>query len=225
MLLLTMTLGALAWGALACGAMSGDGPVELLSASPIGEGRLSLGSGCFERLEANAELRDGQIVVDRLEGFGKIDGDCASGVTVDLAPGPDIVQPEPGVRLVFIDGDYRRVDWCGIDEPRCVPFSTEVVPAECTQESLRFATIGSYGGVYPLRVLRCEASWALITLDLCGGVQGEEGRYCDEGEVVQLLNEGPDDRWLATSFDPTMHCPDASRRMGLPGIPDWVCEA
>jgi len=122
----------------------------------VEEDSIVLVAGCFEEAGGDAELRDGQIVVTSLWGEGRIDGDCATGVPLDLAPGPDVVDVEGGKRFALVGDSYRQIDYCGVETQRCVPFSAEPVPADCSLESLRFATVGMFAGVYPIEVVRCE---------------------------------------------------------------------
>lgn len=214
---------------MACGGTSSvgrasDGPQHLATVTAVGEDGIHLGAGCFEQLEADAEPRGDQIVVTRLDGRGVIAGDCSIQARIEFAPGPDVVHPEAEARFTMIDGDYRRVDYCGLDTPRCVPFSTEVVTADCSDASLRFATLGAAGGVYPMEVLRCEEPWAMVALDLCGGVHGDDGQHCDEGVVTSLLVIDDGDRWVGTGFEQALFCPDPADRFGAPGLPDWACD-
>jgi hypothetical protein len=79
--------GMLVLAAAACGgpARAGLSGVEI----DTQQGTIGLITGCYDRVGGDAELRDGQIVVTDLWGKGPIDGDCATSVPLDLAPGPD----------------------------------------------------------------------------------------------------------------------------------------
>ena len=155
---------------LVAAACNSDGHVDaVVSGVDVDEDSIVLVAGCFEEAGGDAELRDGQIVVTSLWGEGKIDGDCATGVPLDLAPGPDVVDVEGGKRFALVGDSYRQIDYCGVETQRCVPFSVEPVAADCSLESLRFATVGMFAGVYPIEVVRCEGRWALVDIENCGG--------------------------------------------------------
>ncbi len=150
-----------------------------------------------------------------------IDVDPSVGVT----RGMDVVAPDERLRFVLIRDRYVQVDYCGLATPRCVGFSTEPVPAECSEASLRYATIGMYQGVHPLEVVRCEGDWAVIDLDVCGGPSGDEGRYCGVEDGWALYTKaGGGPYWEATGFEQDLFCPDPAEKFGAPGLPDWVCE-
>jgi len=109
---------------LVAAACSSDGHVDAdLSGVDVDEDSIALVAGCFEEAGGDAELRDGQIVVTNLWGEGRIDGDCATAVRLDLAPGPDVVDAEGGERFALVGDSYRQIDYCGVETQRCVPFS------------------------------------------------------------------------------------------------------
>lgn len=108
---------------------------------------------------------DGQIVITSLWGKGEIGGECATAVPLDFPPGPDVVHAEGGKRFALVGDSYRQIDYCGIETRRCVSFSAEPIPADCSDESLRFATVGMFAGVYPIDVVRCEGRWALVDIE------------------------------------------------------------
>jgi hypothetical protein len=181
------------------------------------DGEVVVTSACFDELGVVARLVTDevgdQIVVDDLAGSGgSPDEDCASGASTGLAPGPDVVDLEAGVRWALVGDGYRQVEYCGPTTRRCVPFPTEEVPPSCSAESLRFATVGMYGGVHPVETLRCEGRWALVELDT----------RPDRGLTrVLLVSDGA--RWLDSGFDARWQCPDPARRSGVPDLPDWAC--
>jgi len=211
----------LAVGAYGC---SGPGRAGLSGVEiDAGQGTLTLVTGCYDRVGGDAELRDGQIVVTDLWGEGARDGDCAGSVPLDLQPGPDVVDPEREQRYALVGDSYRPVDYCGLETPRCVPFSTEPVPADCSDASLRFATIGMFAGVYPFDVVRCEGRYALLDIDTCGGVHGEDGAFC-EGHPERVLLAARDGRWDTTGFEAELFCRDPADSFGAPDLPAWVCD-
>lgn len=150
-------------------------------------------------------------------------GACATTVPLDLAPGPDVVDPEGEQRYALVGDSYRPIDYCGLETRRCVPFSTEPVPADCSDASLRFNTIGMFAGAYPFDVVRCEGRWALVDIDTCGGVHGEDGAFC-EGAPERVLLAAADGRWEATGFEAELFCPDPAESFGVPDLPAWVCD-
>jgi hypothetical protein len=205
-------------------ACSSDGHVDVvLSGVDIDEDSIVLVAGCFEEAGGDAELRDGQIVVTSLWGEGSIDGDCATGVPLDLAPGPDVVDVEGGKRFALVGEVYRQIDYCGVETQRCVPFSAEPVPADCSLESLRFATVGMFAGVYPIEVVRCEGRWALVDIETCRGFHGEESAFCSGG-AERVLLAASDGRWAATGFEAELFCPHPAESFGADDLPDWVCD-
>lgn len=212
----------LAAGLAAC---SGGGGTEtvLLGAVEVDAGNVVLGSGCWERLDARAELIGDQIVVQEMAASGRIEGDCLSTTRTELAAGPDVVHADAQARWAIVGNAYRQVDYCGVDTRRCVPFSPDSVPPSCAEESLRFATLGMYDGVYPFEVLRCEGRWALVDLDTCGGYHGEDGPYCAGYGVDRILLAVTDGTWNSTGFKQDLFCPNPAEYD--PELPDWVCEA
>jgi hypothetical protein len=209
--------------ALVLAACSTDGRSEAaLSAVGIDDGSIVLVAGCFEEAGADAEARGGQIVVTSLWGRGRIDGECATEVPLDFRPGPDVVDVEAERRFALVGDNYRQIDYCGLETQRCVPFSTEPVSADCSQESLRFATVGLFAGIYPIEVVECEARWALVDIETCMGLHGEDGAYCSGGtERVLLVAESG--RWATTAFEAEAFCPDPAESFGVEDLPDWVC--
>lgn len=207
--------------AAACGS---NGKSEAaLSGVDIETDSIALVTGCFEQAGGDAELVDGQIVMTSLWGQGRIDGDCATAVPLDFPPGPDVVDAEGGRRFALVGDSYRQIDYCGIETRRCVPFSAEPVPADCTLESLRFATVGMFAGVYPIDVVRCEGRWALVDIETCEGFRGDDGAFCSGGAERVLLAAG-DGRWAETRFEAELFCPHPAESFGAEDLPDWVCD-
>ena len=131
-----------------------------LSSVRVQDDLVVLITGCYDAAAGDASLVGGQIVVTTLRGRGQKDNhDCGNAVAVGLTAGPDVVQPAKKKRFALIGEDYRQIDYCGLQRRRCVPFSPQPVPPNCTEASLRFATIGTFGGVYPIEVLGCEGKW------------------------------------------------------------------
>ncbi len=146
-----------------------------------------------------------------------------------LEPGPDVVHPEAEARWAMVGGTYRKVNYCGVETRRCVPFPTESVPSSCSEESLQYATIGMNDGVYPIEVLRCELPWALIELDRCGGYHGVKSRSCTGDGTTRIIMEVTDRQWHLAGFQ-EKRAPYAGQQQ-LPGacrddpnVPAWVCE-
>lgn len=208
-------------------AACGTSRAPLLGAQVV-DGEVVVTSACFDHLEIDARLvadeAGEQIVVDDLTGSGgSPDEDCASGASTGLAAGPDVVDVEAGTRWALVGGDYRQVEYCGPTTRRCVPFPTEVVPPTCSDESVRFATVGMRGGVHPVETLRCEGGWALVELDTCDGDRGQDGTSCADRGAVRVLLVSDGERWLDSGFDARWQCPDPARRSGVPDLPDWAC--
>lgn len=220
----------------------GDGPSDghtgagalnsTLFSVEVVDGAVELHGACHRTLDAVVGLDDGQIVLTEVTEDGPESGDdCASVSRVDVDPsvgitrGMDVVAPDEGLRFVLVRDQYAQVDYCGLDTPRCVDFSTDSVPAECSEASLRYATIGMYQGVYPLEVLRCEGDWAVIELDVCGGPSGDDGRYCGVEDGWALYTKaGGAPYWQGTGFEQDLFCPNPAEQFGTPGLPDWVCQ-
>jgi hypothetical protein len=204
-------------------ACSGGRSDAAVSGVDIDEDSIALITGCFKEAGGDAELRDGQIVVTSLWGKGRIDGDCANGVPLDFRPGPDVVDVEGEKRFALVGDSYRQIDYCGIETQRCEPFSAEPVPADCSQESLQFATVGLFAGVYPIEVVRCEGKWALVNIETCEGFHGENGAHCSNGaeRVLLVADSG---RWAPSGFEAELFCPDHAASFGVEDIPNWVCD-
>lgn len=225
-----MRLTSVAVAALVALASCGLGTESVLLGDVQADvGGVSLGSGCYENLDADAELVDGQIVVTAMTASGRIEGDCATAVQTSFAPGPDVVHPEAEARWAMVGGTYRKVDYCGVETRRCVPFPSKSVPPSCSEESLRYATIGMNEGVYPVGVLRCELPWALIELDTCGGYQGVNSRFCTDDGTTRIIMAVTDGRWTGAGFQEKpppyagqQQLPAACR--DDPDVPAWVCE-
>jgi hypothetical protein len=100
----------------------------------------------------------------------------------------------------MVGDTYRKVDYCGVDTRRCVPFPSEPVAPSCSEESLRYATVGMFDNVYPFEVLRCEGPWALIGLDRCGGYHGDDGPFCSGDGIVRIIMAVTEGRWNAAGF-------------------------
>jgi hypothetical protein len=206
---------------VACGAGSKDAPLD---GALVRKGRIVLSSGCFKSVDAKTEVVDGQIVVTRLRGRNEEFGDCANTVRLAQGAGPDVVYPKQKVRLAFVGDEYRQIDYCGLATKRCVPFSPVPVPADCTQQSLRFATIGVFAGVYPIEILRCEQPWATVAIDTCGGYHDEDARTCTGKPRRVLLNIDAFGRWRQLGIDYKQLCPNAAESTGIAGVPKWVCK-
>lgn len=172
---------------LALAACGGDTETVLLGSVEADAGVVHLGSGCWEHLDAEVELVDGQIVVTAMTASGRIDGECLTTVRTGLAAGPDVVHPEASALWAMVGDTYRKVDYCGVDTRRCVPFPSEPVPPSCSEESLQYATVGMNDGVYPIEVLRCDLPWALIELDRCGGYHGDDGPFCTGDGITRII--------------------------------------
>jgi hypothetical protein len=144
-------------------------------------------------------------------------------VPLDFRPGPDVVDVEGEKRFALVGDTYRQIDFCGIETRRCVPFSAELVPADCSQESLRFATVGLFAGVYPIEVVRCEGRWALVDIQTCEGLHGEDGAHCSNGaeRVLLVADSG---RWAPTGFEAELFCPNPAESFGDDDLPHWVCD-
>lgn len=223
---LTLAVVALLVALAACGSSTEN---VLLGDVYADVGGVSLGSGCWQHLDAEAELVDGQIVVAAMTASGRIDGDCLTTVRTGLAPGPDVVHPEASARWALFGDTYRKVDYCGVDTRRCVPFPRESVPPSCSEESLQYATVGMNDGVYPIEVLRCDLPWALIELDRCGGYHGDDGRLCTGDGITRIIMGVTDGQWNGAGFQEKP--PPYAGQQQLPAacgddpdVPDWVCE-
>ena len=230
-----LTLAALATGCGvgSTGARAADpAPSSPLSAVEVEDDAVLLHGPCHQTLGAEVERDGDQIVLRDITADGPESADdCASVSRVEVDPaagitrGMDVVAPEDRLRFVLVRDQYAQVEYCGLDTPRCVEFSTDPVPAECSEASLRYATIGMYQGVYPLEVLRCEGDWAVIELDVCGGPSGDEGRYCGVEDGWALYTKaGGAPYWQGTGFEKELFCPNPAEQFGTPGLPDWVCE-
>lgn len=203
-----------------------------LSGVDVVDGAIELYGACHRTLSAVVGRDGDQIVLTDVAADGPESGDdCASVSRVDVDPslgitsGMDVVAPEERLRFVFVRDRYVQVEYCGLDTPRCVDFSTDPVPAECSEASLRYATIGYYNGVHPLEVVRCEGDWAVIELDVCGGPPVDEGGDCRVEDVWALFTKaGGGPNWEATGFEQELFCPNAAEKYGAPGLPEWVCE-
>lgn len=203
-----------------------------LSGVDVVDGAIELNGACRRSLDSTVERLDDQIVLSdvTVEGPESDDG-CMSVSRVEfdpslgIEPGMDVVAPEEELRFVFVRDRYVQVDYCGLDTPRCVDFSTDPVPAECSEASLRYATIGFYNGVHPLEVVRCEGDWAVIELDVCRGPSVDEDRDCGVDDVWALFTKaGGGPYWEGTGFEQELFCPNAAEKYGAPGLPEWVCE-
>ena len=222
----TWAVVALLVAPVSCGSGTEDAQIANVFADV---GGVTLESGCYEGLDADVELVDGQIVVTSMTASRRIGGDCGSAVQTGLEPGPDVVHPEAEARWALVGDTYRKVDYCGVETRRCVPFPAESVPPSCSEESLQYATIGMNDGVYPIEVLRCELPWALIELDRCGGYHGVDSRSCTGDGTTRIIMEVTDGQWSAAGFQERpppyagqQQLPAACR--DGPNAPAWVCE-
>jgi hypothetical protein len=185
-------------------------------------GRIALDSDCVESLNAEIRRELGQVVVTHLDGRRHSRDNC-DWALLPVDVGPDVVYPKGRVRYAFLGGEYRRVDYCGVSTRRCVPVPTGPVNADCTRPSLRYATIGVLGGVFPFHVRRCEDGWARVDLETCHGYDGEEEPSCTGTPRRLLFQVDQNGRWWTSGIDVAFLCAGTSK-YSHKVEPEWTCK-